>query len=188
MKKFTNLLREQLHRVARNNLQKNLDEKKQSSGDDYALFIGDGVSFSGETYNIVSGQKYGDFAEEIELKGDVMVTAVTYDKKATIAYLTDIFHEGLLGGTDQEIAIHSDTLRVGSIVSRAIDDSSIKATMEINTSIAHDFENPKNQITHQLKIKIAGTSKSQAITEFLNTGYVKEVTINSYPFWNSAVS
>lgn len=54
--------------MARNNLQQNLDEKKQSSGDDYALFIGDGVSFSGETFNIVSGQKYGDFAEEIEIK------------------------------------------------------------------------------------------------------------------------
>ena len=188
VKKFTNLLREQLHRVARNNLQKSLDEKKQASGDDYALFIGDGVSFSGETFNIISWQKYGDFAEEIELKWDVTVTAVTYDKKATIEYLTDIFHEGLLGGTDQEIAIHADTLRVSSIVSRSPDDTTIKATMEMNTSIAHDFEDPKNQITHQLKVTIAGLSKSEAISKFLNTGYVKEVTINSYPFWNSTVS
>lgn len=116
------------------------------------------------------------------------MTAITYDKKATIEYLTNIFHEGILGGTDQEIAIHPDTLRVGSIVSRAPDDSNIKATMEMNTSIAHDFEDPKNPITHQLKIKIAGIAKSQAITEFLNTGYVKEVEINSYPFWNSAIS
>jgi len=118
----------------------------------------------------------------------VTVTAVTYDKKATIEYLTDIFHEGLLGGTDQEIAIHADTLRVSSIVSRSPDDTTIKATMEMNTSIAHDFEDPKNQITHQLKVTIAGLSKSEAISKFLNTGYVKEVTINSYPFWNSTVS
>jgi hypothetical protein len=67
VKKFTGLLKEQLHRVARNNLQKELDEKKQSTGDDYALFAGDGVSFTGELYGISSGQKYGDFAEEIEM-------------------------------------------------------------------------------------------------------------------------
>ena len=96
VKKFTSLLKEQLYRVARNTLQKNLDDKKQSSGDDYALFSGDGVSFSGEVYEIISGQKYGDLAEEIEMKGSVMVTALIYDKKATINYLTDILHEGLL--------------------------------------------------------------------------------------------
>lgn len=41
-----------------------------------------------------------------------MVSAITYDKKRTIEYLTEIFHEGLLNGTDQEIAIHNETLRV----------------------------------------------------------------------------
>lgn len=58
MTKLTGLLKEQLYRVARNTLQKNLDDKKVASGDDYALFSGDAVSFSGETYEIISGQKY----------------------------------------------------------------------------------------------------------------------------------
>lgn len=152
------------------------------------MFSGDGVSFSGELYEIISGQKYGEFAEEIEMKGSLMVTALIYDKKATINYLTDIFHEGLLSGTDQEIAIHADTLRVSSVISRAPDDSTIKATMEMNTSIAHDFEDPRNQLTHYLKVTIAGLSKSEGISRLLNTGNVKEVTISSYPFWNQSVS
>ncbi len=188
VKKFTSLLKEQLYRVARNTLQKNLDDKKQSSGDDYALFSGDGVSFSGEVYEIISGQKYGDLAEEIEMKGSVMVTALIYDKKATINYLTDIFHEGLLSWTDHEVAIHADTLRVSSVISRTPDDSTIKATMEMNTSIAHDFEDPKNQLTHYLKVTIAGLSKSEWTSRLLNTGNVKEVSISSYPFWNQSVS
>ena len=122
------------------------------------------------------------------MKGSVTVTALAYDKKATIAYLTDIFHDGLLSGTDHEVAIHTDTLRVSSVISRSPDDSTIKATMEMNTSIAHDFEDPKNQLTHYLKVTIAGLLKSEAITRLLNTGHVKDVSISSYPFWNRSVS
>jgi hypothetical protein len=188
IKKITGLLKEQLHRVARNSLQKNLDEKKESSGDDFALFIGDWVSFTGETYDIISWQKYGDFAEEIEMRGSVTVNALAYDKKSTIAYLTDIFHDGLLSGTDREVAIHTDTLRISSIVSRSPDDATIKATMEMNTSIAHDFEDPRNQITHFLKVSIAGITKDAAVTKLLNTWHVKDVSISSYPFWNRSVS
>lgn len=188
VKKFTWLLKEQLHRVARNALQKNLDDKKESTGDDFILFSGDGVSFSWEIFEITSGQKKGDFAEEIEMKWVVTVTALTYDKKATIEYLTEIFHDGLLSGTDREIAIHPDTLRINSIISRSPDDSTIKATMEMNTSIAHDFEDPKNQLTHYLKVTIAGLVKSEAVTRLLNTGHVKDVTVSSYPFWNRSVS
>jgi hypothetical protein len=188
IKKITGLLKEQLHRVARNSLQKTLDEKKELSGDDFVLFIGDWVSFSGETFDIISGQKYGDFAEEVELRGSVVVNALAYDKKSTIAYLTDIFHDGLLSGTDHEVAIHADTLRISSVISRTPDDSTIKATMEMNTSIAHDFEDPRNQITHYLKVSIAWSLKSEAITKLLNTGHVKDVSISSYPFWNRSVS
>ncbi len=188
IKKFTGLLKEQLYRVARNSLQKNLDDKKQASGDDFVLFSGDGVSFSGETYEISSGQKKGDFAEEIEMKWTVNVTALAYDKKATVEYLTEIFHDGLLSGTDREIAIHTDTLRVSSVISRSPDDSTIKATMEMNTSIAHDFEDPRNQLTHYLKVTIAWLTKTEAISRLLNTGHVKDVTISSYPFWNRSVS
>jgi hypothetical protein len=188
VKKLTGLLKEQLHRVARNNLQKELDEKKQSTGDDYALFAGDGVSFTGEVFSVSSGQKYGDFAEEIEMQGSVSVIALTYDRKATIDYLTGIFHEGLLSGTDHEVAVHTDSLHISSVVSRAPDDSTIKATMEMNTSIAHDFADQRNQVTHYLKTTIAWVSKEEAVTRLLNTWNVKEVTISSYPFWNRSVS
>lgn len=60
--------------------------------------------------------------------------------------------------------------------------------MEINTSIAHDFEDSRNALTHNLKVTIAGIPKTEAITKLLNTGNVKDVTISSYPFWNRSVS
>lgn len=187
--KFQWLMKEQLHRVARNSLQETLNEKKQTSGDDYSLFSGEGVSFTGETYEITTGQKIWDLAEEIEMKWTVMVTALVYDKKATINYLKDVFHESILSWTDKEIDVQEDTLRVSNTLSRTDSGStSIKATMELLGRTTHDFEDPKNQVTHFLKVKIAGASKDEAKSVLLNTGNVKEVEISSYPFWSRSVS
>ena len=118
----------------------------------------------------------------------MIVTAITYDKKATIAYLTNIFREGLLQGTDREVAILEDSLALRSVLSRSPDDSAIKVTMEMNTSITHDFEDPRNKMTHVLKVALAGLSKTDAQEYLKQTGRVKESTITSYPFWNRSVS
>lgn len=184
------LLKEQLHRVARNTLQQKLDENKKSSWDDYVLFSGNAVAFEGDIFEIISWQKVGDLAEEIEIKGTVNVRAITYDKKSTVSYLTDIFHEWLLSGTDREIGIDPESLRVSNQISRTDSGATIeiKATMEMNTSIAHDFEDPRNKVTHFLKTTIAGLLKDDAKKRLLNTGNVREVQIASYPFWNRSVS
>jgi hypothetical protein len=47
-------MREQLFRVARDELQSKLDNNKKSSGEDFALLMGDGISFTGENITIVS--------------------------------------------------------------------------------------------------------------------------------------
>jgi hypothetical protein len=44
--KYKLLLREQLRRVARGTIEKQLDDTRQASGSDYALLSGDTVSFS----------------------------------------------------------------------------------------------------------------------------------------------
>jgi phosphoribosylaminoimidazole carboxylase (NCAIR synthetase) len=117
-----------------------------------------------------------------------MVRAITYDRKATIAYLTDVFREGLLRGTDKELALHDDTLHMTNIVSRTDDNSRIKATMEMNVSITYDFENIQNQLTRHMKVLIAGLSKKEAISRLINDGHVKEVDISFSPFWIRTVS
>ena len=117
---------------------------------------------------IVSGQKIGDLAKEIEIKGSLTVRALVYDKGAVINYLKQIFRDKLLRGTDKELAIHEDTLRLTNVISRAPNDSSIKATMEMNTTITYDLENASNELTRRMKITIAGLKKNDAITRLIN--------------------
>jgi hypothetical protein len=188
IKKFEWILREQLLRVARDELQAKLDDNKKTSGEDYALLMGDGIVFTWETLSIASGQKYGDIANEVTLRWTVTVQAIVYDRKATIEYLSAIFREWLLQGTDKEIAIHTDTLRMSNIVSKVEDNSRIKATMEMTASVTYDFENAANELTRHMKLLIAGLWEDTAVERLKEDGHVKDVEITFSPFWISTVS
>jgi len=188
VKKFEWILREQLLRIARDELQKKLDDNKKTSGEDYALLMGEGIVFTGETITLVSGQKYGDIANDIMLRGTVTVQAIVYDRRATVDYLTAIFREWLLQWTDKELAIHTDTLRMNNIVSKAEDNSRIKATMEMTASVTYDFENTANELTRHMKLLIAWLGEEDAMKRLKEDGYVKDVDISFSPFWISTVS
>lgn len=182
------ILHEQMVRMSRDTLQSKLDESNKEYGENFALLMASTVTLTGETITITSGQKIGDLANEIELHGSVMVNALVYDKKAVIDYLTTIFRERLLNGTDKELGIHEDTLRMTNVISRSEGDQSIKATMEMNASITYDLENSTNELTRRMKVTIAGLSKSDAITRLINGWQVREVDIRFSPFWMSSVS
>ena len=130
--------------------------------------LADMVTLTGANYSITSGQKIGDTADEIEMQASATVTAVVFDRKATIDALTQVFREGLLRGTDKELAIHDDTLRVSNVVNTSEDGNQIKATLEMNTSITYDFENATNELTRRLKTIIAGLPKKSAIDRLIN--------------------
>lgn len=188
IQKFEWILKEQLSRSARTKLQEWLDEQNKNSGESFTLLSGDSVSFTGIAISISSWQKIGDLANEVEMKWSLAVTALVYDKSTVIEYLTNLFHERLLRGTDKELAIHPDTLRMTNVISRAEDGSSIKATMEMNTTITYDLENASNELTRRMKITIAGLTKKEAIDRLINEGHVREVEIHFSPFWLTRVS
>lgn len=186
--KFKSIMKEQLYRVARTKLQDTLNGNKETLGDDYALLVGEWISYTGETIEMISPYKFGDSATEISLKWRVQVNALTYDRKATIEYLTKIFEESLLRWTDKFIAIHPDTLRVSNILSKAEDNTRIKATMEMTASTTYDFENATNELTRHMKVLIAWLSKNEAVSRLINNWHVKEVDIQFSPFWIRTIS
>lgn len=103
----------------------------------------------------------------MEIKGSLTANALIYDRAAVIDYLTGIFREKLLLGTDKELAIHEDTLRLTNVISREPDDSTIKASMEMNTTITYDLENSSNELTRRMKVMIAGLTKKEAIDRLI---------------------
>lgn len=165
---FRNTIKEKLQKDSREALDVKLASDKATTGEDYAMMIVDMISFTDPEFEIISGQKVGDVAEEIELKAKNIIRATALDRKATINYLTSIFRENLLQGTNKELGIHEDTIRVSNIVSRNENDTEIKATLEMNTSTTYDLENTTNDLTRRLKTIIAGTSESEARARLIN--------------------
>jgi hypothetical protein len=188
VQRFSAILHEKLMSLARTKLQDHLDQVKKDSWEDYALLMGDGVSFSWETLQILSWQKVWDIADEITLKWTVYVDAITYDRKKTLEFLTEIFHENILRWTEKELAIHPDTLRVSNVVSQTEDRSQIKVTMEMNVSTVFDFESKSNELALYYKKIIAGLSKKEATSKLINDGKFKDVEISFSPFWIKTVS
>lgn len=182
------ILREQLKRIARTQFQSWLDTENKNNAEDYSLLMGEAMTLTGETLSLSSGQKIGDPATEVEIKWSLTAYALIYDRRAVIDYLTGIFREKLLLGTDKELAIHEDTLRLTNVISREPDDSSIKATMEMNTTITYDLENSSNELTRRMKVMIAGLTKKEAVDRLIQEWRVHEVAISFSPFWLTRVS
>jgi hypothetical protein len=188
IKKWESIMREQLSRLARSQLQAWLESENKSNNESYSLLMGDSLSLTGEVMTVSSWQKVGDPAEEIEIKGITMAYALIYNRGTVIDYLATVFRERLLLGTDKELAIYTDSLRLTNIIERDPSDFMIKATMEMNTAITYDLENPSNELTRRMKVMIAGLSRLEAITRLKEWWRIKDVSISFSPFWLSRVS
>ncbi len=188
VKKLKWILHEQLARIARSRLQTWIEESNTKWAEEYALLMGDAVTLGDESIIIDKGKKIGDLTNDIDLKGMIDVTALLYDRRAVINYLTSIFRDKLLYGTDKELGIHDDTLRLTNVVNRAEDGSTIKATMEMNATITYDLENATNELTKRMKLIIAGLGSDDAKTRLINEWHVREVSIRFSPFWMTHVS
>lgn len=148
----------------------------------------DTISYTDPTFTITSGHKIGDITNEIEMKSNATISAIVMDRKAIIDSLAETFRGKLLEGTNKELAIHPDTLRMTNVVSRNNENTEMKITFEMNTSTIYDFENANSDNIRQLKIKIAGTSEKEAKDILINDGQATEVTVKNYPFWFSTIS
>lgn len=159
MAKFRGIIHEQLQKIARSSIDSKLGENNQTHNENYSLLMADAVTMTGETITVTSGQKIGDLANDVELHGKLTVNALVFDKTAVIAYLKNIFHDKFLDGREKDLGMHDETLHLANVISKSDDGSSIKATMEVNSSITYDLENPANELTRKMKVMVAGLSK-----------------------------
>lgn len=188
LERFEWVLKEQTKKFASEELLKTIASENKSKWENYVLLSGDTLWYDNGNIQITNNLKVGDFADEIEITMSLTVTWLFYDKNRAVEHLTEVFHDSLLNGTDKEVAIHKDSLRISNIISRTPETGEIKATMEMDTTITYDFENPLNELTKQMKILIAWLDEKSAKLRISNTGYVKDVSIRFSPFWIRRVS
>lgn len=186
LKKFESIMREQLRKVAYDTLEAELKQKNKDAWEDYAVFGGDTIVFTGDVVQVLDGVKIGDKRDEVMYEAKALVQGLVYDRKQTLAYLSQSLHERMLYGTEKELWMDVNSLRISNVIGRT--DQYIKVTAEVNVNMTYDFENASNNLTRKLKSMIANTTEKEAISRLVSDQNIAKVRISFSPFWLTRVS
>jgi len=67
------------------------------------VFGGDTIVFTGDVVQVLDGVKIGDKRDEVMYEAKALVQGLVYDRKQTLAYLSQSLHERMLYGTEKEL-------------------------------------------------------------------------------------
>ncbi len=189
-KKFQNILIDRLKTTTLEWLKWELSNQNTQWDRSFEILdIPNAITYSEPIIEIMNGVKIGEKIPEVKLRWFIQVSALTYDRTATLAILKNLLNEKRLYGTERLHEVLNDSLKITSIVSRNDDSAfSLKATTELSWTISYNFEDSGNTLTKKLKNLIAGLSVEEARSILLNNNNIANVKISLSPFWLTHVS
>jgi len=189
LEKLTSITLEKVKNKALLDLKEKIRTQNLSDNRVYEILpVDESIQYMSGSTEVLNGQKVGDRAEYIYIRASVSIQAYTYDKDAALFYLKTVLNETLLSGTEKLIAIQPDTLRVSSVLSRSDNPFYMKATTDLDATIAYNFEDSTNNLTKKLKNLIVSMGEKDATSILLNDPNVQSVKLQFMPFWVSRVS
>ena len=187
---FKDTLGQKLHDNGYEQLKSALKTYNRDNASDYDILpVADDLSYEPGDIAITNGTKIGDRVSEVTLHGTIHISSHIFDRRATLFYLRTILNESLLYSTERLNTINEDSLRITNVISRTDGGPfTMKATTELDASIAYNFEDPSNNLTKKLKNLILGMSATEAKSTLLNNPSISGVQIQFSPFWMIRVS
>jgi len=84
--------------------------------------------------------------------------------------------------------INEESLRIANVLERNDNPLHIKAAVQVEAFLSHNFLSEDNNYIHKLQNKILGLSKNNAIQILLNDPKISDVKIETRPFFIKNVS
>ncbi|MDR2411323.1 MAG: hypothetical protein LBD88_01675 [Candidatus Peribacteria bacterium] len=97
-------------------------------------------------------------------------------------------NNSILSNIEEILEIDVSSLRVANILSIQEEPFSIKATIQVEVFIIHNFLSKSNAYVDRLKTVVAGLSKEEAEKVLLNNERISNVKIEIKPFFINNVS
>lgn len=116
------------------------------------------------------------------------MSVYVYNKEHLIQRLKTLIYEKNLEGTEKISYVDENSLRMSEIISLQQKPFEMKATFEIEALYLHDFLHKDNTYTEQLKGKIAGLQKDEAIKVLVNDPRISNAEIVIRPFFVDTLS
>lgn len=152
------------------------------------LTIDNIIEYSNTEIRIQDGLKIWDNSKNIVLEWSIIWKTYIYDRSNVINKLKTVVQENILEWVESILLIDESSLRISSIISRKDTPLEVKATVEIDTLISHDFDDTNNVYTKKLKSTIRGMDRSEAIKILLNDPKISNAEIVIRPFFLRKVS
>ncbi len=126
------------------------------------------IRYSEATIEIEDGIEIWVEKNNFSVRGSIEMSVYVYNKEHLIQRLKTLIYEKNLEGTEKISYVDENSLRMSEIISLQQKPFEMKATFEIEALYLHDFLHKDNTYTEQLKGKIAGLQKDEAIKVLVN--------------------
>lgn len=170
-------------------LKKHVQELNNADKTSFAILTVDNIiEYSNIEIILDENTKEWDLSKNVILRWSIIWKTYIYEKESLINKLRSVVQENILNGVESILFIDENSLRISSIIYRKNSPLEVKATVEIDTLISHDFKDNSNAYTEKLRSTIRWMKKQEAIKLLLNDPKISNVQINIRPFFLSNIS
>ncbi len=152
------------------------------------LSIDDVIEYYDKDISVENWAKAWDTWKNITLHWTIKWKTYTYNREELVNKLKTVVWESILEWVESILLIDDNSLRISSVIYKKEEPFQVKATVEIDALIAHDFWNKENAYIEKLKSTIRGMPKQEAIKLLINDPRISNVTISIRPFFIKNIS
>lgn len=132
-----------------------------------------------ELWNITIWDKINNFS----LSWSINIQTYTYNKNTVVNKMKTRINDSIIKWDEKINFINNDSIRISNIIYKQNKPYEIKATVEIEVFLSHNFNNEENYYVEKLKNEILWLNKDDALKVLLNDTKISEVDIDIRPFF-----
>lgn len=152
------------------------------------LGVDDIISYSEFNVKSLQDLEIWQKVKSFKLWGTIKIDTYIYNKDSIISKLKTVVTDSIIEWSEKLLLINNDSLRASTIIYEQKDPFEIKATMEIEAFIIHNFLNENDAYVKKLKNTIMWLKKDEAQKILLNDPKISNAQIDITPFFVKKVS
>lgn len=180
---------EKLKAKARSEVQDQIKQENEKNNATYDILNIDNIyQYSDISIHFPEDPKIWQEQEDFLVTGSLKISTYIYNTDSVINTLRQAIDQNILTQTEKVVAIHKHSLRAANILYQSSNPFEVKATMEIEYLVTHNFIQKDNGYIDKLKGLITGIPIEEAEKILINDPKISRVKISSRPFFIKNVS
>lgn len=183
------LMLEKLKKSVIDSIYEEIEQKNEANNITYkVLWIDDIYDFKNIEINFEKDFKTWDELEEFKIRWIITADTYIYNIDSVISKLKTEIENWIIPEKEKILFINDKSIRISNVITRQERPFFLKATVEIEVFLSHNFENESDNYVKRLKNTIAWMSKTEAEKVLINEEKISNVEIEIRPFFLDHIS